>query len=159
MKYVLIHHMLFLQIISDPLLQWLSLCASTHDHMLKGSIIPSLQCLWEQILDTLQNSRPHIIFDSRLLRVHASLLEAAFDHPHLPISEATILFWEPTYGMQTNLHYPPCLVPVLHKLSMEGRITLPKERPGNKLTSLKSFTALIKPKRILNDAMQSENDG
>ncbi|KAH7688523.1 telomere-associated protein RIF1 protein [Dioscorea alata] len=121
---------LLLGIISDPLLQWLSLCASTHDHMLKGNFIPSLQCLWVQILDTLQNSRPHIIFDSRLLRVHASLLEAAFDHPHLPISEATILFWEATYGMQTNLHYPQCLVPVLHKLSMEGRITLPKERPG-----------------------------
>ncbi|KAM0939048.1 putative telomere-associated protein Rif1 [Dioscorea sansibarensis] len=121
---------LLMGILSDPLLQWFSLCASTHEHMLKGSIIPSLQCLWVQILDTLQNSQPRIIFDSRLLRTHASLLEASFDHPHLPISDATIIFWEATYGMQTNLHYPQCLVPVLHKLSMEGRIALPKERLG-----------------------------
>ncbi|KAJ0984752.1 hypothetical protein J5N97_003108 [Dioscorea zingiberensis] len=117
---------LLMGIISDSLLQWLSLCASIHEIMLKGSIIYPLQCLWVEILDTLQKSQPPIIFNSLLLRIQASLLKVAFDHPHLPISDATILFWEATYGPQTNLHYPQCLVPVLHKLSTEGRC--PKER-------------------------------
>lgn len=115
-----------LQILSDPLVQWLSTLAP----MREGSIIMSqLEFLWTQILSTLKRSRPPINFDSSFLKVQAPILENTLDYPNSNIKESTIRFWNLTYGNQVKLEYPRSLLPVLDKLSRQGKINIHKGSP------------------------------
>lgn len=83
-----------------------------------------LHLLWAEILIALQRSQPAPVFDSSLLKSMAFLLEKALDHPNVLISEPTTKFWNSTYGKQILWDYPQNLLPVLDKLSRDGRINL-----------------------------------
>ncbi|KAG1327922.1 Telomere-associated protein RIF1 [Cocos nucifera] len=114
----------FLEIISEPLAQWLSFCAFIYGKMQQGNTICQLHRFWAQTLDCLQRSQPSIVFDSFFLKDQASLLQTALDHPHPPISDSSIAFWNATYGQNGYVQYHHCLLPVLNKLSRSGRINL-----------------------------------
>ncbi|XP_072953411.1 uncharacterized protein [Typha angustifolia] len=115
--------LLLLEILSDPLCQWLSSCALLYGKMQQG-IIYQLLSLWGQTLDCLQRSQPLIIFDSSLLMIQAPLLQTTLDHPHPPIADVTVAFWNATYGQKVNLQYPQCLITKLVKLSRTRKIDL-----------------------------------
>lgn len=112
---------MYLQIISCPLLQWVS-----HIEIWDESTKYHLQLLWTEILNCLRCSQPPIIFDSVLLKLQASLLENTLEHPNPSILEPTISFWNSTYGEQIKLDYPQSLLHVLDKLSRNGKINLHK---------------------------------
>lgn len=112
---------MYLQIISCPLLQWVS-----HIEIWDESTKYQLQLLWTEILNCLRCSQPPIIFDSVLLKLQASLLENTLEHPNPSILEPTISFWNSTYGEQIKLDYPQSLLHVLDKLSRNGKINLRK---------------------------------
>ena len=112
---------MYLQIISCPLLQWVS-----HIELWDESTKYQLQLLWTEILNCLQSSQPPIITDSVLLKLQAPLLEKTLEHPNPSISEPTISFWNSTYGEQIKLDYPQSLLHVLDKLSRNGKINLRK---------------------------------
>ncbi|KAK9269163.1 hypothetical protein L1049_000932 [Liquidambar formosana] len=114
----------FIEIISSPLLQWLS-----HVETQNESAFHQLQLLWTETLNSLQKSQPPIVFDSSFLNLQAPLLEKTLDHPHPSISKPTITFWNNTYGEQIKLDYPQCLLPILDKLSRNGKINLHKRSP------------------------------
>ncbi|KAJ0091513.1 hypothetical protein Patl1_13892 [Pistacia atlantica] len=109
----------FFKIISCPLLHWLS-GIEVQDQVTNEQ----LQRLWAETLNSLQKSRPPIIFNSAFLKLQACLLEKALDHPRYSISEPTVSFWNSTYGKQVELDYPQNLLHVLDKLSRSGRINL-----------------------------------
>ncbi|KAK9060710.1 hypothetical protein SSX86_021416 [Deinandra increscens subsp. villosa] len=113
----------FVEIISNPLLQWLSVSELQHE-----STIYQLHQLWVTTLKCLQTSWPPINFNSTFLKLQATLLEATLDHPNPSISNPTIAFWNSTYGEQDKLDYPQNLLPVLDKLSRNGKINLCKRR-------------------------------
>ncbi|KAM7512694.1 hypothetical protein LguiB_011569 [Lonicera macranthoides] len=113
---------LFFEIFSSSLLQWLS-----HEVQDKNTN-HQLQLLWNEILNSLQISSPPINFDSSLLNLQSTLLKKTLDHPHLSISEPTITFWNSTYGEQSKLDYPQTLLPVLDKLSRTGKIKLGRRK-------------------------------
>nr|XP_023896732.1 uncharacterized protein LOC112008629 [Quercus suber]POE55596.1 telomere-associated protein rif1 [Quercus suber] len=113
--------LLFIEIISCPLLQWVS-----HIEIWDESTKYQLQLLWTEILNCLQSSQPPIIFDSALLKLQAPLLEKTLEHPNPSISEPTITFWNSTYGEQIKLDYPQSLLHVLDKLLRNGKINLRK---------------------------------
>ena len=113
---------MYLQIISCPLLQWVS-----HIEIWDESTKYQLQLLWTEILNCLRSSQPPIIiFDSILLKLQAPLLEKTLEHPNPSISEPTITFWNSTYGEQIKLDYPQSLLHVLDQLSRNGKINLHK---------------------------------
>ncbi|XP_010906734.1 uncharacterized protein [Elaeis guineensis] len=116
----------FLEIISEALAQWLSFCALMYGKMKQGNTICQLHRFWAQTLDCLQRSQPSIVFDSFFLKDQPSLLQTALDHPHPPISNSSIAFWNAIYGQKGYMQYHHCLLPVLNKLSRSGRINLPK---------------------------------
>lgn len=108
-----------IQVISAPLLQWLS------DHELHHEdTVSELRKLWITTLKCLQNSWPPINFNTTLLNLQATLLAATLDHPNSSVTDPTIAFWNSTYGEQTKLDYPQILLPVLDKLSRNGKINL-----------------------------------
>ncbi|GMH04553.1 hypothetical protein Nepgr_006393 [Nepenthes gracilis] len=107
----------FFKATCDPLLQLLSDVESVNCH---------LQFLWSETLKCLQRSSPPIIFDSTFLKLQAPVLEVTLDHPKPSISEPTISFWNSTYGRQTKLDFPPCLLLALDKLYREGEIAINK---------------------------------
>ncbi|KAF6158142.1 hypothetical protein GIB67_014936 [Kingdonia uniflora] len=119
--------LLFVEVIFDPLAQWLSTCG--RHEMQEGSVISQLQLLWSETLNLLQRSCPPIIFDSFFLKVQAKILETTLDHPNSTISRPTTLFWNSTYAYQTKLDYPQNLLPVLDKLSRNGTINIHKKNP------------------------------
>ncbi|XP_076902218.1 uncharacterized protein LOC143556888 [Bidens hawaiensis] len=112
----------FVEIISNPLLQWLSDSELQHEN-----IIYQLH-LWTATLKSMQTSWPPISFNSTFLKLQAILLEATLDHPNPSVSNPTVAFWNATYGQQVKLDYPQNLLPVLDKLSRNGKITLCKKR-------------------------------
>nr|GFA93236.1 hypothetical protein [Tanacetum cinerariifolium] len=83
-----------------------------------------LRKLWITTLKCLQNSWPPINFNTTLLNLQAAQLEATLDHPNSSVADPTIAFWNSTYGEQTKLDYPQNLLPVLDKLSRNGKINL-----------------------------------
>lgn len=85
-----------------------------------------LQLLWTEILSCLRRSQPPINFGSALLKLHEPLFEKTLDHPYTSISEPTINFWNSTFGQQIILDFPSSLLPVLDKLSRNGRLKLQK---------------------------------
>ncbi|GMI84263.1 hypothetical protein HRI_002095600 [Hibiscus trionum] len=107
------------EIISGPLLQWLS-----HQDIKDENVKDQLGILWAEILNCLQRSQPLLTFNSSFLKLQAPLLEKTLDHQNTSISDETIIFWNSTYGKQINLEYPQNLLHVLHKLSRNGRISL-----------------------------------
>ncbi|KAE8677166.1 hypothetical protein F3Y22_tig00111542pilonHSYRG00073 [Hibiscus syriacus] len=109
----------FFEIISGSLLQWLS-----HQDIKDEHVKDQLGILWAEILDSIRRSQPLLTFDSSFLKLQAPLLEKTLDHRNTSISDETIIFWNSTYGKQTNLEYPQNLLHVLHKLSRIGRISL-----------------------------------
>ncbi|XVE63683.1 hypothetical protein DITRI_Ditri07aG0039100 [Diplodiscus trichospermus] len=109
----------FFEIISCPLLQWLS-----HLEIEDERAKDQLGILWAETLNCLQRSQPPITFDSSFLKLQACVLEKTLDHPNTSISDPTIIFWNSTYGKQINLVYPRNLLHVLDKLSRNGRINL-----------------------------------
>lgn len=113
---------LLMEIFSDPLIQWLSLSREIK----VANALHQLQFFWTQILDCIQRIQPPIVFDSVFLEIQAPLLQIAFDHPYTPISDATVAFWRSTYGNQTKLYFPHCLLTVLDKLFRQGRISFRK---------------------------------
>lgn len=121
-----------MQLISDPLIQWLSLHIPMSGEMQQNkSIIYQLHCLWTEILSCLRRSQPAIVFDTVFLEVQAPLLRASLDHFHLPISEASIAFWRDMQSQKAVLNYPQCLLSILEKLSRSGRISLHPENKSN----------------------------
>ncbi|KAK0571170.1 hypothetical protein LWI29_012067 [Acer saccharum] len=114
------HILSFMEILSCPLFQWLSLVEKIEDQPTKDQ----LQQLWTETLNSLLRSQPPIIFSSSFLKLQACLLEKTLDHPNSSISEPTINFWNSTYGKQLVLEYPQNLLPVLDKLSRNVRINL-----------------------------------
>ncbi|XP_020244954.1 uncharacterized protein LOC109823043 isoform X2 [Asparagus officinalis] len=124
--------LLLMEMISEPLVQWLSWSAGCGEIQQISSIMYQLQCLCTKILDCLRRSQPSIIFNSRFLGIQASLLQMSLDHPHSSIADASIAFWNETYNQNVELNYPQCLLPILNKLSRIGRINL---QPGCKLTT------------------------
>ncbi|GER26290.1 telomere-associated protein RIF1 [Striga asiatica] len=116
----------FVEMISSPLLHWIS-----ETDLLDETANNQLQLLWTEMLKILQLSRPSITFDSLFLRFQQPLLEKALDHPNRAISEATINFWNSTYGAQNSLEFPKSIVPVLDKLTRNGKINIcSRNRPG-----------------------------
>ncbi|KAI3711707.1 hypothetical protein L1987_70249 [Smallanthus sonchifolius] len=113
----------FVEIISDPLLQWLSDSEQHHE-----KTIYQLHELWITTLKCLQISWPPINFNSTFLKLQATLLETTLDHPNSSVSNPTIAFWNSTYGQLVKLDYPQNLLPVLYKLSRNGKINLSKKR-------------------------------
>ncbi|MED6168059.1 hypothetical protein PIB30_008409 [Stylosanthes scabra] len=113
--------LLFLEIISCPLLQWLS-------NMVNQDEITNeqLQHLWTEILSCLKRSQPPMNFGSALLRLHETLFEKTLDHPYPSISEPTITFWNSTFGQQVILDFSPSLLCVLDRLSRNGKLKLQK---------------------------------
>ncbi|KAA3486060.1 Armadillo-type [Gossypium australe] len=107
------------EIISGPLLQWLS-----HQEIKDENAKDQLGILWAESLNCLQRSQPLLTFDSSFLKLQASLLEKTLDHPNTSVSDPTIIFWNSTYGKQISMEYPQNLLHVLHKLSRNGRISL-----------------------------------
>lgn len=80
--------------------------------------------VWKEILLSLQRSQPPVTFDSAFLKFLSPILEKNLDHPNPSISEPTISFWNSTYGKRIKLEYPKKLLPVLDKLSRNGRINI-----------------------------------
>ncbi|GAV88198.1 Rif1_N domain-containing protein [Cephalotus follicularis] len=113
----------FVQIISSPLVHWLS-----HVEMKDKRASDQLQILWSETLKCLQRSEPPINYDSSFLKLHACVLEKTLDHPDASISEPTISFWNSTYGKQIKLDYPQNLLHVLNKLYRNGKINLHARR-------------------------------
>eukprot|EP00268_Persea_americana_P038248 TRINITY_DN37850_c0_g1_i1.p1 TRINITY_DN37850_c0_g1~~TRINITY_DN37850_c0_g1_i1.p1 ORF type:complete len:1165 (+),score=200.38 TRINITY_DN37850_c0_g1_i1:465-3497(+) len=113
---------LLIEVVSDPIVQWLSLCREIQEE----NLIHLLHQFWSHMLDCFWRIQPPIIFDSVLLNLQAPLLQITLDHPYAPISDATIAFWKSTYGKKRKLHFPQCLLPVLDKLSRNGRIRFHK---------------------------------
>nr|GME05980.1 telomere-associated protein RIF1-like [Ipomoea batatas] len=109
----------FIQITTNPLLLWLS-----HMDVRDNDFKDQLQQLWTEILKNLQKSQPVMNFDSSFLKLQVPLLEKTLDHPNLEISNPSIQFWNATYGEQINLQYPENLLPILDKLSRNGKLTL-----------------------------------
>ncbi|KAG9456187.1 hypothetical protein H6P81_000695 [Aristolochia fimbriata] len=119
-----------MEVISDPLVHWLSSFLSIEKDMQDGNLQHHFLILWTLMLDIMRRVQAPIIFDSLLLEAHAPLLLAALDHPCSSISDATIAFWNSTYGKQSKLNYPQNLLPVLDRLSRKGRVKLPKGSTG-----------------------------
>lgn len=113
--------LLFLEIVSCPLLQWLS-----NMGMQDETTNNQLQLLWNEILNCLRRSQPPINYGSALLKLHEPLLEKTLDHSHPSISEPTIKFWNSTFGQQIILDFPQSLLCVLDKLSRKGKLKLQK---------------------------------
>ncbi|XP_022987584.1 uncharacterized protein LOC111485102 isoform X2 [Cucurbita maxima] len=111
----------FIEIISSPLLLWL-----TKMETLEEGINSQLQILWAEIISHLQRGCPSLVFDSAFLKLLAPLLEKTLDHPNSSISEPTITFWNSSFGEHLVARYPQNLLPILHKLSRNGRIKLQK---------------------------------
>ncbi|KAL7093467.1 hypothetical protein ACP275_11G042300 [Erythranthe tilingii] len=111
--------LILIETISSPLLEWLS-----ETHILDKNTSYQLQLLWTEMLKALQKNRPPIDFNSSFLKFQQPLLEIALDHPNPAISNATINFWNSTYGAQYKLDFPKTLAPVLHKLSISGKINI-----------------------------------
>nr|CAD1827722.1 unnamed protein product [Ananas comosus var. bracteatus] len=129
--------LLLLELISDPLCQWLSSCAKIYCEIQQGGLINQLLNIWSRILDCLKRSQPPILFNSSFLDPQASLLQTTLGHPHPPISDVTIEFWRTTYNRKVSLRYPSCLLPTLEKLSRSGRIILQKDSAANDAFSCK----------------------
>ncbi|XP_076956956.1 uncharacterized protein LOC143632283 [Bidens hawaiensis] len=108
----------FVEIISNPLFQWLSDSELQHENT-----IYQLHRLWITTLKSTQTSWPPISFNSTFLKLQATL-----DHSNPSISNPTVAFWNATYGQQVKLDYPQNLLPVLDKLSRNGKINLCKKR-------------------------------
>lgn len=85
-----------------------------------------LQVMWTEILSCLRRSQPPISFGSAFLKLYEPLFEKTLDHPYPSISEPTINFWNFTFGEQYILEFPPSLLPVLDKLSRNGKLKLQK---------------------------------
>ncbi|XAR66865.1 hypothetical protein NMG60_11013228 [Bertholletia excelsa] len=111
----------FIQIISSPLLLWLSSAKLPCE-----DITHRLQLLWSETLYSLQRSHPPIEYNSYFLKLQAPLLEKTLDHPNPFISESTITFWNSTYADEINLDYPQSLLPILDKLTRNQRLNLSK---------------------------------
>ncbi|CAI0444797.1 unnamed protein product [Linum tenue] len=113
--------LLFMEMISCPMLQWLS-----HERLPDESIMDQLSRLWGEILSSLQRSLPPISFDSSFLKLQAPVLQKTLDHPVSSISKLTISFWNSTYGGDMKLDYPESLLDLLDRLSRSNRIHLGK---------------------------------
>ncbi|CAL0330479.1 unnamed protein product [Lupinus luteus] len=113
--------LLFLEIVSCPLVQWLS-----NMRMQDERTNDQLQLLWTEILNCLRRSHPPINFDSALLKLHEALFNKTLDHSHPSISEPTIKFWNSTFGQEIILDFPQSLLCVLDKLSRKGKLKLQK---------------------------------
>lgn len=111
--------LLFLEIISCPLLQWLS-NMGVQDEGTNNN----LKLLWTEILSSLRRSQPPLHFGPALLELHEPLFEKTLDHPYPSISEATIEFWNSTFAQQIIFDFPPRLLHVLDKLSRQGKLKL-----------------------------------
>ncbi|PIN01229.1 hypothetical protein CDL12_26266 [Handroanthus impetiginosus] len=111
--------LLLVETMSSPFLDWLA-----DMHLLDEKANYQLQRLWSEMLKGLQQSQPSIKFYSLFLKFHEPLLERALDHPNPAISEATINFWNSTYGAQNKLDFPTNLVPFLDMLSRNGKINI-----------------------------------
>ena len=107
-----------------------------------------LHRLWTETLSCLRRSHPPINFGSSLLKLHETLFEKTLDHSSPSISEPTINFWNSTFGQQITLDYPPSLLPVLDKLSRNGKLKLQKRR-------LTFFERCHSHVEVSNDALQS----
>lgn len=90
------------------------------------SIDSQLQIIWVEIISCLQRSCPSLTRDSAFLKLLAPLLEKTLDHPNSSILEPTITFWNSSFGENLVADYPQNLLPILHKLSRNGRIQLRK---------------------------------
>ncbi|KAL6528108.1 hypothetical protein OROHE_015058 [Orobanche hederae] len=138
----------FIEITSNPLLDWLS-----EMHLLNENPNYNLQILWTEMLKVLQRSRPSIEFESSFLKFQEPLLERALDHPNRAISEATINFWNSTYAAQNNLEFPRNIVPVLDKLSRNGKIKICSrndQQIDSRLQRCKVTSSILRkcPKRV-----------
>ncbi|KAL6582320.1 hypothetical protein OROMI_006334 [Orobanche minor] len=138
----------FIEITSNPLLDWLS-----EMHLLNENTNYNLQILWTEMLKVLQRSRPSIKFESSFLKFQEPLLERALDHPNRAISEATINFWNSTYAAQNNLEFPRNIVPVLDKLSRNGKIKICSrndQQIDSRLQRCKVTSSILRkcPKRV-----------
>ncbi|XP_068648566.1 uncharacterized protein [Aristolochia californica] len=119
-----------MEIFSDPLVHWLSSFASVEKETQKGIPQQQLLIFWTTTLDIMQRKLSSIVFNSLLLGAHAPILVVALDHPCSSISDATIAFWNSTYGDQSKLNYPQNLLTILDRLSRKGRVKLPKGGSG-----------------------------
>ncbi|XLR09029.1 hypothetical protein HN51_064043 [Arachis hypogaea] len=132
--------LLFLEIISCPLLQWLSNMVNQDE-----TTNEQLQHLWTEILSCLKRSQPPMNFGSALLRLHETLFEKTLDHPYPSISKPTITFWNSTFGQQVILDFPPNLLSVLDRLSRNGKLKLQKRSlpPLQKCRSSKEVSGTL----------------
>lgn len=136
---------MYLQIVSDPLLQWLVLMETQDENT-----SDQFQLLWAEMLNCLRRSQPPIIFDSAFLQLQAPILAKTLDHPNLSISNPTITFWNSTYGEQTELDYPQTLRHVLDKLWRNGRISLHKRSPPRQRCQSRLGSATAPPRYRVN---------
>lgn len=132
----------FIEAMTSPLLEWLSLVAVNDQ-----KTTDQLQLLWTKVLNSLRKSRPSIKFDSEFLKFQSSLLEKTLDHWNVTISENTINFWNSTYGEQVLLEYPHNLLPVLDKLSRNGKINICKSVLAISGKNGSGVTSNISPQR------------
>lgn len=107
---------------SDDLVSWLTSFSVTSEEMQVDDIFFQLKQFWTKMLDLIKRELPLVAFDSSLLSVLSPLLEATIDHQCSCVSHSTITFWNSTFGNQSILNYPQCLLPILVRMSKEGKI-------------------------------------
>lgn len=78
---------LLFEIIGDQLTEWLTLSSTMYLVITQGETIDQLEKLWLSTIKCLTTSR--LISDCSFLQKQHPLLQAAFNHPHKPISAAT----------------------------------------------------------------------
>lgn len=86
------------------------------------NVDPQIKDLWKQTLSLLNQQAPH---DTRLLEVVEDLLLAGLDNRQKPVVNATITFWNGSFGRQTEIQYPQKLAKVLLSLKPVAAISLP----------------------------------
>ncbi|KAM3195005.1 hypothetical protein ACQJBY_071210 [Aegilops geniculata] len=80
--------LLLFEIIGDQFTEWLTLSSKSYGIIHQGETIDQLEKLWLNTVTCLTTSR--LINDRPFLEKHHLLLQAAINHPHGPISAATM---------------------------------------------------------------------
>lgn len=116
------HFSCFFQVMSDDLVSWLASFSVASEEMQVDDIFLQLKQFWIKMLDLIKRELPLVAFDSSLLSILSPLLEATIDHQCSCVSHSTITFWNSTFGNQSILNYPQYLLPILVRMSKEGKI-------------------------------------
>lgn len=95
---------------------------TTSNRILHMLTLSQIQTAWAEVIRLLSTLPTK---DSTLLKAVEGLLVAGFSSPHKDVVNATILFWNDTFGNEQSLEYPPKLEKVLRARIEDADISLP----------------------------------